>query len=128
MPENFVYSVPWKIGSAVKIDLIQIQDRIPIDLREQLTKDPVGVVVDYKMTDGQSIGIVVELKNASKCWFFPEEIHSTSKEISSKHTNDLMKTRPIFESRNNRKITTPVRLLNPINFIKWFLFTSKDIF
>ena len=62
-----------RIGTRVKIDLEQVRDRIPATLAKQLTNDPRGRVVDYKMTDG-GIGLVVELSNGSTSWFFADEI------------------------------------------------------
>ena len=62
------------IGSKVRVDLDLIRDRIPSSLAQLLANDPRGTVKDYKMTDGQGIGLVLELCDGSKRWFFDEEI------------------------------------------------------
>ena len=63
-----------RIGSRVKVDLDQVRDRIPGKLLKQLTEDPRGKVIDYKMTDGQGIGVVLEFSDGTTSWFFEEEI------------------------------------------------------
>ena len=63
-----------RIGSNVRVDLERVRDRIPSTLLKQLSKDPRGKVIDYKMTDGMGIGLVLELSDGSTSWFFDEEI------------------------------------------------------
>ncbi len=67
-----------RIGSRIKINLDRVRDRIPQELVLQLEKDPRGTVKDYKMTDGiGGIGVVIELSDGKKSWFFEEEIQSS---------------------------------------------------
>ena len=63
-----------RIGSKIKVDLESIRDRIPPNLANQLTKDPRGTIVDYKMTDGTGIGVVIKLSDGTQKWFFENEI------------------------------------------------------
>ena len=64
-----------RIGSNVKINLERVRDRIPTGLIKQLSEDPRGTVMDYKMTDGRGgIGVVIKLKDGRENWFFEEEI------------------------------------------------------
>ena len=63
-----------RIGSTVKINLEKIRDRIPSKLLNQLSNNPRGQVVDYKMTDAGAIGLIVKLSDGSTSWFFAEEI------------------------------------------------------
>ena len=63
-----------KIGTRVKIDLDKVQDRIPGNLIGKLSTDPRATVMDYKMTDGGGVGLVVKLADGSKNWFFENEI------------------------------------------------------
>ncbi len=63
-----------KIGSRVKVDLDRVIDRIPSTLFESLRNDPRGKVVDYKMTDGTGLGVVLELSDGTTSWFFENEI------------------------------------------------------
>ena len=63
-----------RIGSKIKINIERVRDRIPSDLINQLTEDPKGTVMDYKMTDGRGIGLVLKLKDGSQNWFFEDEV------------------------------------------------------
>ena len=62
-----------RIGSKIKINIEQVRDRIPSDLIKQLSDDPRGTVIDYKMTDGGGVGLVLKLKDGSQNWFFEDE-------------------------------------------------------
>ena len=64
-----------RIGSTVKINLDKVRDRIPAKLLNQISNNPRGKVVDYKMTDGLGIGVVVKLSDGSTSWFFEEEVN-----------------------------------------------------
>ena len=66
-----------RIGSKIKINLDRVRDRIPPNLIAHLEQDPRGTVKDYKMTDGTGIGVVIELSNGQKSWFFEDEIKTS---------------------------------------------------
>ena len=63
-----------RIGSNVRVQVDQVRDRIPKDLLNKLKTNPRGKVVDYKMTDGTDIGLVLELSDGTTSWFFDKEI------------------------------------------------------
>ncbi len=64
-----------RIGSKIKINIESVKDRIPSDLISQLSQDPRGTVIDYKMTDGRGgIGVVIKMSDGNKRWFFEDEI------------------------------------------------------
>ena len=63
-----------RIGSNVKVQIDQVRDRIPKGLLKKLKDNPRGRVVDYKMTDGTDIGLVIELSDGTTSWFFDKEI------------------------------------------------------
>ena len=63
-----------KLGSRVKVDLDQVKDRISDTLIKKLSSDPRGTVMDYKMTDGGGIGLVIKLADGTNNWFFQNEI------------------------------------------------------
>ncbi len=63
-----------RLGSKVKVQLDQVRDRIPATLLEKLKNDSRGKVINYKMTDGTGIGVVLELSDGSTSWFFDDEI------------------------------------------------------
>ncbi|MDP6834219.1 MAG: DUF2862 domain-containing protein [Prochlorococcaceae cyanobacterium ETNP1_MAG_9] len=63
-----------RIGASVRVQIDQVRDRIPKGLLTKLKDNPRGKVVDYKMTDGTDIGLVLELSDGTTSWFFNEEI------------------------------------------------------
>ena len=63
-----------RIGSRVRVDLDQVRDRIPTSLKGLLEENSRGTIVDYKMTDGGDIGVVLELSDGKTSWFFGSEI------------------------------------------------------
>ena len=63
-----------RIGSKVKVDLNRVIDSIPASLIQRLKNDPRVKVVDFKMTDGDGLGVVLELSYGSTSWFFDNEI------------------------------------------------------
>ena len=63
-----------KIGSNVRVQVEKVRDRIPEKLLTSLKENPRGRVVDYKMTDGTDIGLVLELSDGTTSWFFKDEI------------------------------------------------------
>ena len=62
----------FRIGSKVRIS--RVRDRIPAKLVELLKKSDVGKVINYKMTDGKGIGVIVDLSDGTVSWFFDDEI------------------------------------------------------
>ena len=65
-----------KIGSTVNINLKKINENITTDLKNQLLKNPYGKVVGYKITDGVGLGLIIELSNGEKFWFFDPDLKS----------------------------------------------------
>ena len=63
-----------ELGSTVEVDLLLVHDRIPDELLKLLIDNPVGTVIDYKMTDGSGTGVVLRLEDGSFNWFFYEEL------------------------------------------------------
>ena len=61
-------------GQLLKVDLDKVKDRIPSKLNEQLTSDPVGKLIGWKMVDGNEFGLVLELSDGSINWFFENEL------------------------------------------------------
>jgi hypothetical protein len=59
-----------KIGQKVKV--YRLRDRVNPDIVSKLGR--VGVIKDFKMTDGSGIGAIVEFDDKSTTWFFEDEI------------------------------------------------------
>ncbi len=134
----------FEIGSKVFVDLDRVQDGISPILITLLKKDPYGKVLDYKLTDGQEIGFILELNNGSNSWFFSNEIKACEEEINSNsitkfqsfHQIDFQKSTNFNKRTTRSRIVSKkplvgmkiVELLNPINFSRWLIYSLKDVF
>lgn len=59
-----------EIGQKVKV--YRLRDRVSGEIAGKLGK--VGVVRDFKMTDGSGVGAVVEFQDRTASWFFEDEL------------------------------------------------------
>lgn len=59
-----------EIGQKVKV--YRIKDRVNRDVAGTLGK--VGIIKDFKMTDGSGVGAIVEFDDKSATWFFEDEL------------------------------------------------------
>ena len=69
-----IAATEFKVGSKVRVDLDRVRDRIPNSLKALLKEEPRCKLIDFKMTDGKGIGVVLELSNGETSWFFEDEI------------------------------------------------------
>ena len=63
-----------KKGQLLKVDLSNLNDRLPVDLLTKLKEDPIGKLIGYKMVDGNQFGLVVKLNVGTTQWFFEQEL------------------------------------------------------
>ena len=61
-----------EIGQKVKV--YRLRDRVSSDVVGKLGK--VGVVKEFKMTDGSGIGAVVAFDDRTATWFFEDELRA----------------------------------------------------
>jgi hypothetical protein len=59
-----------EIGQKVKV--VRLRERVASDIVNKLGK--VGIVKDFKMTDGSGVGAIVEFEDKSATWFFEDEL------------------------------------------------------
>ena len=122
-----------KIGNSVQVNLEQSKDRLTKEIIETIRKSSVGKIIDFKITDGKGIGVVLQLSNGKEQWFFEDEIN-----ILDENGNLIKKNKENKENNNflfdilgelnyeNKNKTS--ELLNPVNFLLWLLVSFKDIF
>ena len=121
-----------KIGSIVKVNVEASKDRLNSKTLEALKESPNCKVNDFRITDGKGIGVVLELRNGEKEWFFENEVDILDEEgkilkIKKKEESSILN----FEFLNNLNYTeknNPINLINPLNFFSWLLFSLKDVF
>ena len=122
-----------KIGNSVQVNLEQSNDRLTKDIIEAVNISSVAKISDFKITDGKSIGVVLQLSNGKEQWFFEDEIdlldengNVINKTTDKKENNILMfDVLRGLKYENTNKIS---ELINPINFFLWLVLSFKDIF
>ena len=131
-------------GSKVTVDVDSVRDRLPNSLLNSLSVDPVGTVIDYKMTDATGIGFILKLSDGSINWFFEDELINLGSDLGTIsgeqgkfRRKEIDPSEFTFYKNKNRekiyKVSSIPRnglydLLNPIYFLKWLFYSLKDIF
>ncbi|MEQ9481273.1 cytochrome b6f subunit PetP [Coleofasciculus sp. F4-SAH-05] len=59
-----------------KVQVCRLRDRVSGDIVTKLGK--VGIVKDFKMTDGSGVGAIVEFDDSTATWFFEDELKPVS--------------------------------------------------
>ena len=122
-----------KIGNSVQVNLEQSKDRLTKEIIDAINISSVGKILDFRITDGKGIGVILQLSNGKEQWFFEDEIDlldengNLLKKINDNEENNNFAfnilTRLKYENKN--KVS---ELLNPINFFLWLVVSFKDIF
>ena len=120
-----------KVGSKVKVNPNLSNDRLSSSTLDIVNTSSDYIVKDFKLTDGKGIGVIVELQNGKKEWFFENEIEIYDEEGHKVNfpANDSQNINPYdlrLEDLKYRLINPPKRLLNPLNFLSWLLYSIKD--
>ena len=122
-----------KVGNSVQINIEQSKDRLTKEIIDAINVSSVGKILDFRITDGKGIGVILQLSNGKEQWFFEDEIDlldengNLLKKINDNEENNNFAfnilTRLKYENKN--KVS---ELLNPINFFLWLVVSFKDIF
>ena len=121
-----------KIGNSVQVNLELSKDRLTKEIIDAVNVSSVAKIIDFRITDGKGIGVVLELSNKKEQWFFEDEIDlldengNLIKKINDKNENNL--TLNFLNGLNYENKHKVGELLNPINFFLWLVVSSKDIF
>ena len=122
-----------KIGSSVRVNLELSKDRLTKEIIDAINLSSVGIISDFRITDGKGIGVILKLANGKEQWFFEDEIDlldengNVIKGIHDKKENEsfIIDTLSELNYDNKNKVS---ELLNPINFFIWLVVSFKDIF
>ena len=122
-----------KIGNSVQVNIEKSKDRLAKEIIDSINVSSVGKIIDFRITDGKGIGVILQLSNGKEQWFFENEIDlldengNLLKKINDNEENNNFAfnifTRLKYENKN--KVS---ELLNPINFFLWLVVSFKDIF
>ena len=61
-------------GQFLRVEVSEVNDRLPKNVLEIIRKNPVVELVGYKMVDGNEFGLVVKISNGEINWFFEKEL------------------------------------------------------
>ena len=61
-------------GQLLRVEINEVNDRLPLNILEDIRKEPIVELVGYKMVDGNEFGLVVKLNNGEINWFFEKEL------------------------------------------------------
>ena len=64
-------------GQILRVEINEVEDRLPQNILEIIRKEPLVELVGYKMVDGNQFGLVVKLTNGEINWFFEKELSET---------------------------------------------------
>ena len=134
-----------QIGSNVQIKIDLAKKRLGKESIKAIEISPICKIIDFKITDGKGIGVILKLSNGREEWFFEEEIDILNKNgeiienIEIEEEIDLL-----FEVFNfikviswtllaliipaEYKLKSKIKdLINPLNFFSWLLNAFKDV-
>ena len=122
-----------KIGNSVQVNIEKSKDRLTKEIIDAISVSSVGKILDFRITDGKGIGVILQLSNGKEQWFFEDEIDLLDE------NGNLLKKINDNEEKNNFAFNILTRLkyenknkvselLNPINFFLWLVVSFKDNF
>ena len=122
-----------KIGNSVQVNLEQSKDRLTKEIIDAINVSSVCKILDFKITDGKGIGVILQLSNGKEQWFFEDEIDLLDENgnLLKKINDNEEKNNFAFNILNKLKYENKNKvseLLNPINFFLWLVVSFKDIF
>ena len=122
-----------EIGNSVQVNLEQSKDRLTKEIIDAINVSSVCKILDFKITDGKGIGVILQLSNGKEQWFFEDEIDlldengNLLKKINDNEENNNFAIN-ILERLKYEQKNKVSELLNPINFLLWLVVSFKDIF
>ncbi len=122
-----------KIGNSVQVNLELSKDRLTKETIDAIKVSSLGKIIDFRITDGKGIGVVLQLSNQKEQWFFEDEINLIDENgnLIKNNNNKKENSNFIFDFlrginyENKNKVS---ELINPINFLIWLVVSFKDIF
>ena len=122
-----------KVGNSVQVNLESSKDRLTKEIVDAINVSSVCKILDFRITDGKGIGVILQLSNGKEQWFFENEIDLLDENGNLIKTIDDNKENfnsvfNILNGLNYENKNKVGELLNPINFFLWLVVSFKDIF
>ena len=122
-----------KVENSVQVNIEQSKDRLTKEIIDAINVSSVGKIIDFRITDGKGIGVILQLSNGKEQWFFENEVDlldengNLLKKINDNEENNnyAFSILTSLKYENKNKVS---ELLNPINFFLWLVVSFKDIF
>ena len=122
-----------KVGNSVQVNIEKSKDRLTKEIIDAINVSSVAKILDFRITDGKGIGVILQLSNGKEQWFFEDEIDlldengNLLKKINDNEENNnfALDILTSLKYENKNKVS---ELLNPVNFILWLVVSFKDIF
>ena len=119
-----------QIGNTVKVNLELSKDRLNKETIEAINISSECTIIDFKITDGKGIGVILNLSNGKKEWFFENEIQILDEDGNIIEKKEIDNKNIKFSVLKNLKYEPKFKLnelMNPINFLTWLIVSVKDI-
>ena len=134
-----------EIGSYVQIKVDLAKKRLGKDIIKAIEESSRSKIIDFKITDGKGIGVILKLSNGKEEWFFEEEVDILDAKGEIIENIEIIEESDLFlEILNFIKIISwtllaliiPTEyeqkhkikdLLNPLNFLSWLVNSFKDV-
>ena len=122
-----------KVGNSVQVNIEKSKDRLTKEIIDAINVSSVGKILDFRITDGKGIGVILQLSNGKEQWFFENEVDlldengNLLKKINNNEENNNFAL-DILTSLKYENKSKGSELLNPVNFILWLVVSFKDIF
>ena len=119
-----------KLGDLVKVNLLVSKGRLTKETIEAINISSECTISDFKITDGRGIGLILKLSNGKEEWFFENEIELVDSSGNIIKTENDIKENTTFDFLKNLNYKADInfnKLVNPINFLTWLIFSLKDI-
>ena len=121
-----------KVGNSVQVNIEQSKDRLTKEIIDAINVSSVGKIIDFRITDGKGIGVILQLSNGKEQWFFENEIDLLDEDGNLLKIHDNQGNNnfgfSILERLKYENINKVSEFLNPINFFLWLVVSFKDIF
>ena len=104
-----------QIGNTVNVNLDLSKDRLSKETIEAIKISSKCTIIDFKITDGKGIGVILNLSNGKEEWFFENEIQildEDGKIIEKKEIDSINVVSNAFKNLNYKTKLNLIELLN----------------
>ena len=106
-----------KVGNSVQVNIEKSKDRLTKEIIDAINVSSVGKILDFRITDGKGIGVILQLSNGKEQWFFENEV-----DLLDENGNLLKKINDNEENNNfTLNILTRLKYENKIRLANYLI-------